>query len=128
MPHFPPLPFVRMGEADVREEVLAPLVRLLGYRTGTKFDIIRKQSLRYPKVFLGRKNPTKDAELRGKADYLLEVAGRARWVLEAKAPGIEIDIDSIEQAWTYANHADVRVVYFALCNGLELQVFATQPP
>ena len=126
MPHFPPLPFTRMGEADVREEVLAPLVRLLGYRTGTEFDVIREQSLRYPKVFLGRKNPTKDAELRGKADYILEVAGHARWVLEAKAPGVEIDIDSIEQAWTYANHAEVRAVYFALCNGLELKVFATQ--
>ncbi|MBI5790582.1 MAG: type I restriction enzyme HsdR N-terminal domain-containing protein [Rhodocyclales bacterium] len=126
MHQFPPLPFSRMGEADVREEVLAPLVRLLGYRTGTKFDVIREQSLRYPKVFLGRKNPKRDAELRGKADYILEVAGHARWVLEAKAPGVEIDIDSIEQAWTYANHAEVRAVYFALCNGSELKVFATQ--
>ena len=126
MSQFPPLPFSRMGEADVREEVLAPLVRLLGYRTGTEFDVIREQSLRYPKVFLGRKNPTKDAELRGKADYILEVVGHARWVLEAKAPGVEIDIDSVEQAWTYANHAEVRAVYFALCNGFELKVFATQ--
>jgi len=115
-----------MGEADVREEVLAPLVRLLGYRTGTEFDVIREQSLRYPKVFLGRKNPTRDGELRGKADYILEVSGHARWVLEAKAPGVEINIDAIEQAWTYANHAEVRAAYFALCNGAELQVFATQ--
>lgn len=126
MAHFPPLPFDRMGESDVREEVLAPLVRMLGYRTGTEFDVIREQSLRYPKIFLGRKNPAKDVELRGKADYILEVAGHARWVLEAKAPGVKIDIDCIEQAWTYANHAEVRAVYFVLCNGLELKVFATQ--
>lgn len=126
MPHFPPFPFERMGEADVREEILTPLVRLLGYRTGTEFDVIREQSLRYPKIFLGRKNPSKDAELRGKADYILEVAGHARWVLEAKAPGVAIDIDSIEQAWTYANHGEVRAVYFALCNGVELRVFTTQ--
>ena len=72
------LPFDRMGEADVREEVLAPLVRELGYRTGTEFDIIREQSLRYPKIFLGRKNPKKDAELRGKADYILEVRDQIR--------------------------------------------------
>lgn len=126
MPKFPHLPFSRMGEADVREEILAPLVRLLGYRTGTEFDVIREQSLRYPKVFLGRKNLSKDPELRGKADYILEVVGHARWVLEAKAPGVEIDIDPIEQAWTYANHAEVRAVYFVLCNGFELKVFATQ--
>lgn len=126
MQQFIPLPFDRMGEADVREEVLAPLVRPLGYRTGTKFDVIREQSLRYPKIFLGRKNPKKDAALRGKADYILEVSGHARWVLEAKSPGVDIDIDSVEQAWTYANHAEVRAVYFALCNGRELKVFATQ--
>lgn len=126
MQQFTLLPFDLMGEADVREEVLAPLVRLLGYRTGTKFTVIREQSLRYPKTFLGRKNPAKDAALRGKADYILEVSGHARWVLEAKAPGVDIDIDSIEQAWTYANHAEVRAVYFALCNGRELKVFTAQ--
>lgn len=115
-----------MGEADVREEILAPLIRTLGYQTGTEFDVIREQSLRYPKVFLGRKNLAKDPELRGKADYILEVVRHARWVLEAKAPGVEIDIDAIEQAWTYANHAEIRAVYFVLCNGLELKVYATQ--
>lgn len=126
MNSFPPLPFDRMNEADVREEVLAPLLRMLGYRTGTEFDIVREQLLRYPKVFLGRKNPSKDALLRGNADYILEVDGHARWVLEAKAPGVEIDVDAIEQAWTYANHAEVRAVYFVLCNGRELKVFVTQ--
>ena len=115
-----------MGETDVREEILAPLVQILGYRTGTQFDVVREQSLRYPKIFLGRKNPTRDMPLRGKADYILEVTGHARWVLEAKAPGVDIDIDAIEQAWTYANHAEVRAVYFAICNGRELKVFATQ--
>lgn len=125
MPFFPLLPFERMGEADVREEVLAPLVRLLGYRTGSENDVIREQSLRYPKVFLGRKNPVKDPELRGRADYILEVHGRVRWVLEAKAPGVPVDINAIEQAWTYANHAEVRAVYFALSNGHEFQVFRT---
>jgi hypothetical protein len=127
---FPPAPFDRMGEADVREDILAPLVKLLGYRSGTKYDVMREQTLtlRYPKTSLGRKNPAKDIALRGKADYILEVTGHARWILEAKAPGIEIDIDSIEQAWTYANHAEVRAVYFALCNGREFKIFATQTP
>ena len=65
---FPPAPFDRMGEADVREEILAPLVKLLGYRSGTKYDVLREQTLtlRYPKTSLGRKNPAKDVALRGK--------------------------------------------------------------
>ena len=79
--NFPPLPFDRMNEADVREEILAPFIRELGYRMGTEHDVIREQSLRYPKIFLGRKNPNRDLELRGRADYILESSGRVRWVL-----------------------------------------------
>lgn len=122
---FPALPFERLNEADVREEVIAPMLRQLGYRSGTANDVIREQSLRYPRVFLGRKDPKRDPILRGKADYILEVDGRLRWVIEAKAPGVEIDVDCIEQAWTYSNHAEVRAVYFAVSNGRELRVFRT---
>ncbi len=125
MPDFPPLPFDRMNEADVREEVLAPLVRLLGYRTGTEFNVVREQSLRYARMFLGRKDPNKDPELRGKADYILEVRGRVRWVLEAKAPGVDVAPDHAEQAWSYASHPEVRAVYFVLCNGPRLLVYST---
>ena len=56
------LPFERMGESDVREEVLAPLSRALGYRTGGEHDVIRELSLRYPKFFLGRNSPAKDPD------------------------------------------------------------------
>jgi hypothetical protein len=126
MPDFPPLPFDRMNEADVREEVLAPLIRLLGYRTGTAFNVIRELSLRYPRIFLGRKDLRKDPELRGKADYIMEVQGRIRWVIEAKPPGVDMVTDDIEQAYSYASHSEVRAVYFVLCNGREIRVYLTQ--
>jgi hypothetical protein len=126
MNDFPTLPFATMGEADVREEILAPLIRLLGYRQGTEFDVIREQSLRYPREFIGTKKPRTDPVLRGKADYILDVVGYACWVLEAKAPGVPIDDHAIQQAWSYANHPEVRAVYFAVSNGEVLQVFATQ--
>lgn len=126
MADFPPLPFEELNEADVREEILAPLLRALGYRSGTDAHVIREQSLRYPRSFLGRKDTAKDPELRGKADYIMEVKRLVRWVIEAKAPSAEIKTDDIEQAWTYANHAEVRAVYFVLCNGKSLQVFQTQ--
>lgn len=122
---FEPLQFEELNETDIREEVLAPLVRILGYRSGTINNIIREQSLRYPRAFLGRKDVKRDPLLRGKADYILKVNGKIRWVIEAKAPDVEIDIDAIEQAWSYANHAEIRAVYFVLSNGKTLQIFQT---
>lgn len=122
---FEPLKFEELNETDIREEVLAPLVRTLGYRSGTIHNVIREQSLRYPRAFLGRKDAKKDPLLRGKADYILEANGKVRWVIEAKAPDVEIDIDSIEQAWSYASHAEVRAVYFVLSNGKIMQIFQT---
>jgi hypothetical protein len=101
------------------------LLRHLGYKSGSENNIIREQLLRYPKVSLGRKDPKKDPELRGKADYILEVGTHLRWVIEAKAPDIAIDNDCVEQAWTYANHPAIRAIYFAICNGRGLSVFRT---
>lgn len=122
---FTPLSFEKFNESDVREEVIAPLLRRLGYKTGGENNITREQLLRYPKISLGRKDPKKDPELRGKADYIMEVGGRLRWVLEAKAPEVAIDVDAIEQAWTYSNHTEIRAIYFVLCNGRTLSVFRT---
>jgi hypothetical protein len=122
---FEPINFDELNETDVREEVIAPLLCALGYRSGMDNNVIREQLLRYPKVFLGRKNPPKDPLLRGKADYILEVQGAVRWVIEAKAPDVEIGADEVEQAWSYANHPEVRAVYFALCNGRQFVIFQT---
>jgi predicted type IV restriction endonuclease len=117
--------FERMNEADIREEVIAPLLRRLGYESGTDHDVIREQLLRYPRQFLGRKDSKKDPELRGKADYILEIRKRLRWVIEAKPPNALIESDDIQQAWTYANHPEIRAVYFVICNGRSLLVFRT---
>ena len=119
------LAFEEMNETDVREEVITPLLSGLGYRSGTENNVIREQSLRYPRKFLGRKDLSKDPELRGKADYILEAKRKVRWVLEAKAPDGQITQDDIEQAWSYANHPEVRAVYFVLCNGRTLKIFQT---
>ncbi len=120
-----PPAFERMNETDVREEVIAPLLRRLGYQSGTRNDVVREQLLRYPRLFIGRKDRQKDPELRGKADYILEVDKRVRWVIEAKAPAAKLGLEEIEQAWTYANHPEVRAVYFAICNGPRLVVYRT---
>jgi hypothetical protein len=122
---FEPIEFGRLNEAGVREEIIAPLLRELGYRTGTVNDVNRETSLRYPRASLGRKNQKKDPILRGKADYICEVQKEVRWVIEAKAPSVEIGTEEVGQSYLYANHPEVRAVYFCVCNGKELIIFQT---
>jgi predicted type IV restriction endonuclease len=117
--------FDKLNEADVREEIIAPLVRQLGYRSDSENNVLRELPLRYPSVFFGRKSQKKDQLLRGKADYVLEAGRRVRWVIEAKSPAAGISDDDVEQAYSYAVHAEVRAVYFVLCNGREFIIFQT---
>ena len=122
------LNFDGMNEAGVREEFIAPLLAGLGYQSGSESSASREVSLRYPRFFLGRKNARRDPYLRGRADYILEVKGHARWVIEAKGADEPLDEDTIEQAWSYANHAEVRAVYFVISNGREFRVYMTAAP
>lgn len=118
------LNFDGMNEADVREEFVTPLLRQLGYRSGSPHHIVRELSLRYPRESLGHKKPS-DPLLRGKADYICEVDRRIRWVIEAKAPAEQFGQDDAEQAYSYAKHPEVRAVYFCLTNGRRFAVYRT---
>ena len=104
------------NEADVREEIAVPLLALLGYERGTENDILREFTLSYDRNFLGRKKKN-DQPLRGRADYVLVVTGSGRWVLEIKAPSIQIDQDALEQAISYARHPEISGTYAAVLNG-----------
>lgn len=112
------------NETDVREEIAVPLLAALGYERGTANDISREVTLIYERVSLGRKKST-DPPLRGRADYILSVAGAGRWVLETKAPQEPIDIDAIEQTITYARHPEVAAAYSVVLNGKRLIVHHT---
>src|SRR4051812_30708233 len=95
--------FDNWNETDVRENVVVPLLKRLGYTRDSSNDIITEQPLSYPKLSLGRKKPS-DPVLRGRPDYILDVEGRLRWVLEVKAPDEQITTDVREQAWSYSAH------------------------
>jgi hypothetical protein len=54
------------------------------------------------------------------------VAGRTvRWTIEAKSPEESLDAKTEAQAWSYANHPEIRGVYFVLSNGRRFQIFQT---
>jgi len=119
------LPFDRMKEADVRAEILDPLLRRLGYSLNGPAIILREHALKYPFLYLGRKKPGKDLRLQGNADYTLEVTNHARWTLEAKAPNQALDEEVIQQAWSYAIHPEVQSSYFAVSNGRVFKLYST---
>ncbi len=109
------------NETDVREEIAVPMLAALGYERNTANNIAREATLAYERQFLGRKKGT-DHPLRGRADYILTVAGAGRWVLEIKAPQQPIDIDAIEQTMSYARHPEVSAAYAVVLNGQRLTV------
>lgn len=125
MKNFISVDFDKLNESDVREEIIAPLIRFLGYRSGTRNNVIREQLLRYPRVPFGLKKPADPKLPDGKVDYILETESNIRWIIEAKAPRVSIDEKAIEQAYSYANHPEVRAVYFALINGQSFEVYQT---
>lgn len=110
-------------EDSVREEIILPILKGLGYSVDKPSQIIRSRKLLHPFVSIGsqRKN------IYLIPDYLLEVNNKPAWILDAKAPKEEIvKSKNVEQAYSYAIHSEVRVNFFALCNGKEFALYDVQ--
>ena len=107
-------------EDSVREEVVLPIIKALGYTASKPNQIIRSRKLKHPFVSIGSKR--KDIFII--PDYLFEVSNKPAWILDAKSP-IEPIIKSkhVEQAYSYAIHPEVRVNFFAICNGREFVLY-----
>jgi hypothetical protein len=102
------------GEDAVREELIAPLLKALGYAASPPYQIIRSRKLEHPYVYFG----TVRKDITIIPDYLLERDGDPAWILDAKGPRENIDTGkNVEQAYSYAMHREVRVPLYALCNG-----------
>lgn len=107
-------------EDSVREELVLPLLKQLGYKASGSARINRSRKLEHPFVVIG----SKKHKIQIYPDYTLEVDGEPAFVLDAKAPGEDIHRgQNVEQAFSYAIHPDVRTSLYALCNGHELIVF-----
>lgn len=107
-------------EDSVREELIAPLLRKLGYSASGENAIIRSRRLEHPFVSIG----TASHKISIIPDYLLQVKGANKWILDAKSPKEEIHKGrNIEQAFSYAIHREIRVNLYGLCNGKEFVLF-----
>jgi hypothetical protein len=107
-------------EDSVREEIIVPIIKGLGYTATRPNQIIRSRSLVHPYVSIG----SIQKKINIVPDYLFEVNETPTWILDAKAPTEQITKSKhVEQAYSYAIHSEVRVKYFALCNGKEFVLY-----
>ncbi|MHA3773644.1 restriction endonuclease [Verrucomicrobiota bacterium sgz303538] len=107
-------------EDSVREELISPLLTRLGYTASSVNRIHRSKAVKHPFVYLG----SRSYRIELIPDYLFQVSQKYRWVLDAKAPSENIRQGrNAQQAYSYAIHPEIRVRYFALCNGRDFTVF-----
>ncbi len=108
-------------EDSVREEIILPIIKGLGYSSSKPNQIIRSRKLLHPFVSIG----SQKKNIYIIPDYLFEVNDKPAWILDAKAPTENIlKSHHVEQAYSYAIHSEVRVNFFALCNGKEFVLYS----
>ncbi len=107
-------------EDTIREELVSPLLRKLGYSISGSNKIIRSLALDHPYVRIG----TKKNNIKIIPDYLLIIDEKYKWILDAKGPSENIlSGKNVEQAYSYAIHPDIRASVYVLCNGHQLVIF-----
>lgn len=112
-------------EDSVREEIIAPIIKELGYTSSKPNQIIRSRNLIHPFVSIG----SQQRKIYLVPDYLFEVNGKPCWILDAKSPSeLIVKSKNVEQAYSYAIHSEVKVSFFALCNGKEFVLYNISEP
>lgn len=101
------------SEADVRAEVIDPIVRALGYEKQTYFSLEREKHL---------KIMNKDLFI----DYNMTLMQENFWVIEAKKVKrkvLRFSETEVRQALMYAVHPEINAALLVLCDGRILHVF-----
>lgn len=107
-------------EDSVREELLVPLIKALGYAPIGDSKVVRSKALVHPYVSIGSQ-PRKISII---PDYVFMSRGKPLWILDAKAPTEDVVKSShVEQAYSYAIHPEIRAELYALCNGHEFVLY-----
>lgn len=106
----------------MREEIIVPLIKALGYDYKGKYKIVRSRKLQHPFTMIG----TNKYKISIFPDYILECDGKCVCIIEAKAPSESLDDEEcISQAYSYAVHIEVGARFYALCNGKEFRLYST---
>ena len=104
----------------MREEIIVPILKRLGYTASGSNRIVRSKSLLHPFVMIG----TKKHQIHIIPDYLLYSDDRPGLILDAKRPNETlVNSTHTEQAYSYAIHPEVRVEFYALCSGNQLVAY-----
>ena len=102
------------SEADVREEIISPLLWILGYDKQHYFSIEREKRIQFP----GRNN---------QLDYNLTLWSENFWLIEAKKPTPRkkegFAPADVRQVFGYSVHPDINAALAVLCDGRRLAVF-----
>lgn len=107
-------------EDAVREELVLPIIKALGYSVSGDAKVIRSKSLVHPYVAIG----SQQRKISIIPDYLFKANDKPLWVLDAKSPQEDIlKSKHVEQAYSYAIHPEVRAEMYALCNGREFALY-----
>lgn len=100
-------------EQDVREEIIAPILRALGYRKESMFSVTREVPLRIAGKLL-------------KPDYSLSLWEEDFWIIEAKRPSAtqgKFGYAELRQALEYAVHPEINAALLVLCDGHAIEIF-----
>jgi hypothetical protein len=101
------------SEADVRAEIIDPVLKILGYQKQTPFSAMREKNL---------KILDKDVYI----DYSMIVLEENFWIIEAKRvkrKELKFIDTEVVQALQYAGHPDINAALLVLCDGRLFEVY-----
>ena len=112
------LNFSTYSEADVREEFLVEILKLLGYRKELDYSVSREESFKLNPLFLSV------GSTRIKLDYLCSLRKQYFWIIDAKEGKCRdtenppaIAKNDVGQTHFYSLHPEINCQYFIVSNG-----------
>ena len=123
-------------EDSVREFIISPLLKELGFRLKDSKESINTKETKVPKLEMSLSLKITSPTILGSnekitltrfPDYVLYFDSKPHCVLDAKAPNIAINSQSKaeRQGFYYAINPELKTPFYALCNGRNFTLFET---
>ncbi|TRT85052.1 MAG: hypothetical protein EWV63_13995 [Microcystis aeruginosa Ma_OC_H_19870700_S124] len=101
------------SEAEVRAYVIDPIVEILGYEKGTKFQAKLEHGIKILNTSIF-------------PDYQISLWEENFWIIEAKKPQLnksEFESSDLRQAIEYSVHPSINAALVVLCDGFKFEIF-----